>query len=98
VKTILVDSAEAFFTLICAGVGIGLLSPLHLGGQSASVSFRELSQSVGYFPLSLVWNAQRASPLVNDFLAIVRQVLPKLNGALTLNCHDRSFAAAMNGV
>jgi DNA-binding transcriptional LysR family regulator len=92
-----VDSAEAFFTLICAGVGVGLLSPLHFGGQSAGVSFRELSKSVGHFPLSLVWDAQRTSPLVNDFLAIARQVLPKPNGASMLNNHTLSLAA-MSGV
>jgi DNA-binding transcriptional LysR family regulator len=98
VKTISVDSAEAFFALICAGIGVGLLSPLHFGGQSAGVSFRELSKSVGHFPLSLVWDAQRASPLVNDFLAVVRQVLPNPNGALMLNNHGCSLAAAMSGV
>jgi DNA-binding transcriptional LysR family regulator len=74
VKTKLVDSAEVFFTLICAGVGVGLVSPLHFGGQSAGVCFRKLTESVGHFPLSLVWDAQRASPLVNDFLSVVRQV------------------------
>jgi len=97
VKTISVDSAEAFFTLICAGVGVGLLSPLHFGGQSTGVLFRELSKSVGHFPLSLVWDAQRTSPLVNDFLAIARQVLPKPNGASMLNNHTLSLAA-MSGV
>jgi len=92
-----VDSAEAFFTLICAGVGVGLLSPLHFGGQSAGVLFRELSKSVGHFSLSLVWDAQRASSLVNDFLATARQVLPKQNGVLMLNNHSLSLAV-MSGV
>ena len=52
VKTILVDSAEALFTLIGAGVGVGLLSPLHFGDQSVGVSFRKLAESVADFPLS----------------------------------------------
>jgi hypothetical protein len=42
------------------GVGVGLLSPLHFGSQSAGVLFRELSKSVGHFSLSLVWDAQQA--------------------------------------
>ncbi len=98
VKTISVDSAEAFFTLICAGVGVGLLSPLHLGGPHAGVSFRKLTESIAEFPLSLVWDAQRASPSVNDFLTVAREVLPEPNGALRLNNHSRSVAVEMNGV
>ena len=97
-KTILVDSAEAYFTLICAGVGVGLLSPLHFGGQSAGVSFRKLTDSVADFPLSLFWDAQPASPLVNDFLSTVREVLPKSNGSLTTNHHDHLVACNVNGV
>jgi hypothetical protein len=45
----------------------------------------------------LVWDAQRTSPLVNDFLAIARQVLLKPNGASMLNNHTLSLAA-MSGV
>jgi DNA-binding transcriptional LysR family regulator len=98
VKTILVDSAEVFFTLICAGVGVGLLSPLHIGSQSAGVCFRKLTESATHYPLSLVWDPQGASPLVNDFLKVVRQVLPKPNVAFMLNNRLPTVAAAMSGV
>jgi DNA-binding transcriptional LysR family regulator len=96
-KTILVDNAEAYFTLICAGVGVGLLSPLHFGGQCAGVSFRELTEPVADFPLSLVWDAERACPLVNDFLRMVREDLPKSNGSLNTNNHDHLLVAKVNG-
>ena len=93
VKTILVDSAEALFTLIGAGVGVGLLSPLHFGAQSVGVSFRKLAESVADFPLSLVWNPQRGGPLVGDFLTMARQVLPNnQEGILRLPTH-RSVAS-----
>jgi DNA-binding transcriptional LysR family regulator len=98
VKTILVDSAEVFFTLISARVGVGLLSSLHFGNQSAGVCFRELAESLAHFPLSLMWDPQRASPLVNGFLSIARQLLPTPNGALRLKNESRSFADAMNVV
>ena len=95
VKTILVDSGEALFTLICAGIGVGLLSPLHFGGQSAGVCFRNLTEPVAPFPLSLVWDSQGASPLVDDFLSVVRYILPKSNGALGPNNNRRSALPAM---
>jgi DNA-binding transcriptional LysR family regulator len=98
VKTILVDSAEVFFTLICAGVGVALVSPLHIGSQSAGVCFRKLTESATHYPLSLVWDPQGASPLVNDFLKVVRQVLPKPNVAFMLNNRLPTVAAAMSGV
>jgi LysR family transcriptional regulator, benzoate and cis,cis-muconate-responsive activator of ben and cat genes len=97
-KTVLIDSAEAYFTLIRAGIGVGLLSSLHLGGQSAGVSFRKLTESVADFPLSLVWDPQRASPLVNDFLRMAREFLPKSNGSLSTNNQAHLVAARMNGV
>jgi LysR family transcriptional regulator, benzoate and cis,cis-muconate-responsive activator of ben and cat genes len=92
-KTILVDSAEALFTLIGAGVGVGLLSPLHFGAQSVGVSFRKLAESVADFPLSLVWNPERGGPLVNDFLTMARQILPKQEGILRLATHSRAVAS-----
>jgi DNA-binding transcriptional LysR family regulator len=92
-KTILVDSAEALFTLIGAGVGVGLLSPLHFGAQSVGVSFRKLAESVADFPLSLVWNPERGGPLVNGFLTMARQVLPKQEGILRLATHSRGVAS-----
>jgi DNA-binding transcriptional LysR family regulator len=95
VKTILVDSSEALFTLICAGIGVGLLSSLHFGGLSAGVYFRKLTEPVATFPLSLVWDPQGASPLVDDFLSVVRHILPKSNGALGPNNNRRSVAPSM---
>ena len=95
VKTILVDSAEALFTLICAGVGVGLLSPLHFGGQSAGICFRKIMEPVAPFPLSLVWDPQGSSPLVDDFLRLVRQILPKSDGTLRPGNNRRSVAPAM---
>jgi DNA-binding transcriptional LysR family regulator len=96
VKTVLVDNAEVLFTLICAGVGVSLLSPLHLGVQSAGVYFRKLIEPVAPFPLSLVWDSQGTSPLVNDFLSVVRHILPKSNGALRPNHNGRSLAPAVS--
>ena len=98
VKTILVDSGGALFPLISAHVGVGLLSSLHFGGQPGGVCFRKLTDPVGQFPLSLVWDTQRSSPLVNDFLGVVREALPKPIGALRLNNHRRSVPAAINGI
>jgi DNA-binding transcriptional LysR family regulator len=98
VKTILVDSGEALFTLISARVGVGLLSSLHFGGQPGGVCFRKLPDPVGQFPLSLVWDTQRSSPLVNDFLGVLREALPKPIGALRLNNHRRPVPAAINGI
>jgi hypothetical protein len=88
-----VDSAEALFTLIGAGVGVGLLSHLHFGTQSVGVSFRKLAESVADFPLSLVWNPQRRGPLVSDFLTMAGQVLPKQEGTLRLPTHSRAVAS-----
>jgi hypothetical protein len=45
-----------------------------------------------------VWDPQGASPLVNDFLKVVRQVLPKPNVAFMLNNRLPTVAAAMSGV
>jgi DNA-binding transcriptional LysR family regulator len=91
-KTISVDSAEALFTLIGAGVGVSLLSSLHFGDQSGGVSFRKLIGSAAVFPLSLVWNAQRVGPLVSDFLTVARQVLPKPEGVLRHPIQSRAVA------
>jgi DNA-binding transcriptional LysR family regulator len=96
-KTILVDSAEAYFTLICAGVGVGLLSRLHFGGQSAGASFHKLTEPRADFPLSLVWDAQRASPLVNDFLSMVREVFPISNGTVATSHNGHLVASKLNG-
>ena len=74
------------------------LSPLHIGSQSAGVCFRKLTESATHYPLSLVWDPQGASPLVNDFLKVVRQVLPKPNVAFMLNKRLPTVAAAMSGV
>jgi Bacterial regulatory helix-turn-helix protein, lysR family len=52
-------------------------------------------EPVAPFPLSLVWDSQGASPLVNDFLSVVRHILPKSNGALGPNNNGRSFAPAV---
>lgn len=96
-KTILVDSAEAYFTLIRAGVGVGLLTPLHFGNQTGGISFHKLTESFADFPLSLVWDALRASPLVNDFLRMVREILPKANGSLATNSPDHLVISMANG-
>lgn len=96
IKTVMVDSAEVLFTLIRAGVGVSLLSSLHLGGQSAGVYFRKLLEPVAPFPLSLVWDPQGVSPLVNDFLGVVRHILPKSNGTLGPNHNGRSVVPAIS--
>ena len=92
-KTIPVDSADGFFTLLCAGAGVALLSALHFEGQGEGVCFQKLSQPAADFPLSLAWDARRASPLVANFLGVVRQVLPvpnpTVNGALNVDGLNR---------
>ena len=45
-----------------------------------------------------MWDPQDANPLVNDFLNVVRQVLPKPNAAIVLKNHLPSVAAAMSSV
>jgi DNA-binding transcriptional LysR family regulator len=44
----------------------------------------------------LVWDSHGASPFVNDFLSVVRHILPKSNGALGPNNNGRSVAPAMS--
>ena len=92
-KTIPVDSADGFFTLLCAGAGVALLSALHFEGQGEGVCFQKLTEPAADFPLSLAWDAQRASPLVDNFLGVVRQVLPvpnpTVNGALNVDGLNR---------
>jgi hypothetical protein len=83
-KIILVDRAQALFTLIGAEFGVGLLSPWHFGAPLVGVSFRKHAESFADFPLSLEWNQQRGGPLVSDFLTMARQVLAKQEGILRL--------------
>jgi DNA-binding transcriptional LysR family regulator len=85
-QTIPVDSAEGLFTLISAGAGVALLSPLHFEGGRKGVCFRKLTETVDDFTLSLIWNAQRANPLAHNFLDVVKQVLPE---------HDDASATAL---
>jgi DNA-binding transcriptional LysR family regulator len=100
-KTIPVDSAEGFFTLLCAGAGVALLSPLHFEGQREGICFQKLTDPAADFPLSLAGDTQRASPLVDNFLAVVRQVLPapnpSPNGTLSADGLSRSTSTAVNG-
>jgi DNA-binding transcriptional LysR family regulator len=80
IRTVSVDSSEGFFSLLRAGAGVALLSQLHLPDQAGDICFQKLSEIVEHFPLSLMWDPNGASPLVNDFLGVVREVLPKPNG------------------
>jgi DNA-binding transcriptional LysR family regulator len=79
-RTVSVDSSEGFFSLLRAGAGVALLSQLHLPDQAGDLCFRKLSDTVEHFALSLMWDAKSVSPLLNEFLGVVRQVLPKPNG------------------
>jgi DNA-binding transcriptional LysR family regulator len=92
-KMLAVDSAESFFTLLAAGAGIALLSPLHFEGRREGVSFRKLTETIADFPLSLMWDQKRASPLVNNFLEVAREVLSNTNGTLILEDHNRALSA-----
>jgi DNA-binding transcriptional LysR family regulator len=80
-EIITVDSLEVFFTLISAGAGVALLSPLHFEGSRDEICFRKLTETIADFPLSLIWDAKHTSPLVSNFLQVVQQLLSTKSGA-----------------
>ena len=92
-KMLTVDSAESLFTLLSARAGVALLSPLHFEGQREGVCFRKLTETITDFPLSLMCDQKRASPLVNNFLEVVQEVLSGANGTLIVGDHNRALSA-----
>jgi DNA-binding transcriptional LysR family regulator len=96
VQTVPVASAEGLFTLIRAGAGVALLSELHLQGQGEGLSFQKLNDVLHEFPLSLIWDAQQASPLVHNFVSVARQVLAKPNDVLLPADPNGSASAVLN--
>jgi DNA-binding transcriptional LysR family regulator len=97
VRTVLVDSAEAFFTLLRAGAGVALLSELHVQGQGEGLCFRKLSQPVNAFPVSLMWDARRANPLVQNFLAVAKRALATPNGPFGADDQKGPVSVLMGG-
>jgi DNA-binding transcriptional LysR family regulator len=92
-EVIMVDSTEGFFTLLSAGTGVALLSPLHFEGRREGFCFRKISETIADFPLSLMWNAKRTSPVIKNFLEVVKQVLSMRNGAPIPDEHGSSLCA-----
>jgi DNA-binding transcriptional LysR family regulator len=87
----MVDSVEGFFTLISAGAGVALLSPLHFEGWRDGVCFRRVMETIADFPLSLVWDAKRGSQLASNFLDVVHEVACMTNGAVLKNLRRGSL-------
>jgi hypothetical protein len=78
---------EGFFTLISAGAGVALLSPLHFEGWRDGICFRRLMETIAAFPLNLVWDPKRDGQLASNFLGVVQQVACITNGASLKNQH-----------
>jgi DNA-binding transcriptional LysR family regulator len=69
-----VESAESLFTLLRAGAGVALLSPLHLQNRSEGLFLTRLFQPEAEFTLSMVWDDRSVDLLLHNFLAISREL------------------------
>jgi DNA-binding transcriptional LysR family regulator len=88
-----VESAESLFTMLRAGAGVALLSPLHLQNRSEGLSLTRLFEPEAEFTLSIVWDDRSEDLLLHNFLALLRE----LNGRTefpTLQVEHRKAGAS----
>jgi DNA-binding transcriptional LysR family regulator len=79
-----VESAESLFTMLRAGAGVALLSPLHIQNRSEGLSLTRLFEPEVEFTLSIVWDDRSEDLLLHNFLALSRE----LNGSTELRPFD----------
>jgi DNA-binding transcriptional LysR family regulator len=69
-----VESAESLFTMLRAGAGVALLSPLHIQNRSEGLSLTRLFEPEAEFTLSIVWDDRSKDLLLHNFLALSKEL------------------------
>ena len=69
-----VESAESLFTMLRAGAGVALLSPLHIQNRREGLSLTRLFEPEVEFTLSIVWDDRSEDLLLHNFLALSREL------------------------
>jgi len=64
---------EVVIRLVEAGAGISLVPASTQSRHHAGVIYRELTDSASQLEIAIAWHKQRTSPLVDQFLGVVRQ-------------------------
>ncbi len=88
--TMRAGSSEATLNLVAAGLGLAFVNQSQSGRCPPNVVLREIADFDFPVPVGLLWNAQAAVPLVDDFLQAVTDhhagVMPKSDTPVGKGC------------
>jgi DNA-binding transcriptional LysR family regulator len=69
-----VESSESLFTMLRAGTGVALLSPLHIQNRSEGLVLTRLFEPEIEFTLSIIWDDRSEDLLLHNFVALSREL------------------------